>query len=543
MIHPSEAELQSFINGQLEDEQIEHIATHLECCSICLQHLENFQNDPWVEELRHCGSLVKDVGKKLCGKQLGNYTLLEELGRGGMGVVYRAYDERLKRDVALKVISANEYADPEQRLRLRREAETTAALQHPGIVQIYDVGEQDEVMYIALELLHPGGLAIFHKQHGPRWYAALIKQIAETLHCAHQAGIVHRDIKPANILLVPSADTQHSPSTLDKIDGHSLPKLKITDFGLSKNLDEDSHLTRTGMLMGTPDYMAPEQIPDSGETVNAAADIYALGTMLYEMLSGRHPFQADSITAKIKMLRDNEPPALRHLRPEIPKDLETICLRCMCKKPQQRYATAQALAEDLGLFLRGEPIRARPLSLWEKLMSWARHHPILAGHLSAISLLYGMHLFSRFVLRETAHTGKRHVTISTVFVLWLSAVFVVQKLERDPKWQHLAEYFQVVLPMLLILVGGLLNAKLVHPLPSFFIITIMGAALLRPQASMVWFATVAAQGCFTVLAVTHNMLDRPPFSLEVILLFNVLFLLTGLVTYLLLRRISINQPI
>ncbi|MDM8565186.1 protein kinase [Candidatus Halobeggiatoa sp. HSG11] len=544
MQHPALSELKQFIDGKLDNQPSEQIAFHLESCPHCVTQLDNLPiDDPLTNELRHYGPLPEELDTKLRNKKIGGYILLEELGRGGMGIVYRAYDEQLNRDIALKIIPAGEYADPEQRLRLRKEAETIAALQHPGIVQIYSVGEQDEVMYIALELLHPGGLGTFSGKREARWCATLLKQLGETLHYAHQSGFIHRDIKPDNILLAPSDDSIQPWSVLEKInnyDNYTVPRLKIIDFGLSKSLDEDSYLTRAGVLVGTPDYMAPEQIPDSGKPVGVGVDIYALGAILYELLTNHHVFEADNIAKKTKMLRDDEPLSPRYFNPKIPKDLETICLKCLRKQPEQRYSSARDLAEDLDLFLRGEPVHARALNFWQKLFIKARRTPIFSSHLASITVLYTMHLFAMWILQEPTHI-KWHPYLNIVFIIWLSALIIIQRIYQHRRLHELGEYLYVILPMLLIHVENLMNIGPAYNMPSLLLLSILGAVLIRPHPSMVRFATITAQISFTLFALTSNAIERIPFSTERILLFNLLILLTGIITYLLLSQMESRQ--
>lgn len=551
MSHPPLDTLKAFINGNLAAEQIEDIALHLEQCPHCLSQIDALDHhaandDPLSQALRHCGSLPETFGLRWHGKKIGRYTLLEELGRGGMGVVYRAYDEQLHRDVALKVIPTGVYADPEQRLRLRQEAETIAALQHPGIVQIYDVGEHKDTMYIALELLYPGGLEVIsrRRQCSPTWCAAVIQQIAESLDYAHQAGFVHRDIKPDNILLAPS-EAQVWPMRQifahPASDNPTVPQMKISDFGLSKNLEDESVLTHAGVMLGTPDYMAPEQIPDSGETVGVAADIYALGAILYELLTGKPPLQAEKIADQLTQLREHEPHSPQQDNPKIPPDLATICLKCLRKKPEQRYVSAHALAQDLARFLKQEPIQARPLSPWQKLLIWARRTPILATHLTAILFLYVMHLFAMWVLQEPSHLGIGHWRISFVVMVWFGLVLGTEWIYRQTRWRVLGEYLYAFIGVSLLQVENIVNIGPPYHFPAFMPLTILVALLIRFDLSMIRFATLAALISFNTFAVISNSLERIPYSAERILLFNLMLMFTGLVLYLLLRRMSHSQ--
>ena len=277
--------------------------------------------------------------------QVEGYTILSELGRGGMGVVYKARQMKLNRIVALKMVLAGAHAGQEQLARFYTEAEAVARLQQPNIVQIHEVGEHDGLPYFSLEYVEGGSLAerIGGKPQPVNEAARHVELLARAMAYAHEQGIVHRDLKPANVLLTK--------------DGQP----KITDFGLAKRLESDASQTQSGTLMGTPNYMAPEQARGEVREVGPLADVYALGVILYEMLTGRTPFLGASILDTLEQVRNQEPVPPSRLQPKVPRDLETICLKCLQKEPAKRYATAAALADDLRRFLAGEPILARPV--------------------------------------------------------------------------------------------------------------------------------------------------------------------------------------
>jgi serine/threonine-protein kinase len=297
------------------------------------------------------------------------YEVLRELGRGGMGVVYAARHARLDRHVALKMILLGPHASEEQRRRFRAEAEAVARIQNPNIVQIYEVGEADGLAFCALELIDGGNLAqrLGGVPQPPREAAELVAMLAGAVQAAHASGIVHRDLKPTNVLLTRTGVA------------------KVADFGLAKRLDTDATLTATGAVLGTPSYMAPEQSAGS-KTVGPAADVWALGAIFYECLTGRPPFRAANRLDTLEQVREQEPVPPAQLQPRVPRDLETICLKCLRKDPSKRYARAQDLADDLRRFLRGEPIRARPVPSWERALKWARRRPTAATLLAVISL-------------------------------------------------------------------------------------------------------------------------------------------------------------
>ena len=311
------------------------------------------------------------------------YDIVRELGRGGMGVVYLAHHRELKRPVALKMILAGAHSDPETRSRFRREAEAIARLQHPGIVQIHNVGENTGRPFIALEYVEGSDLArqMAGTTIAPRTAAALMETLARIMHHAHERGIVHRDLTPRNVLLARTT----SSSGFSFNGGSELFEPKITDFGLAKQLDSDIHQTHTGVVMGTPSYMSPEQAQGSSE-IGPAADIHALGAILYELLTGRPPFLAETRLATLNQVIEREPVAPTQLQPRVPRDLETICLKCLAKSPGRRYATAAEMAGDLRRFLIDEPIHARPVSRYERASKWVRRHPTATALLGVVLL-------------------------------------------------------------------------------------------------------------------------------------------------------------
>jgi serine/threonine protein kinase/WD40 repeat protein len=311
------------------------------------------------------------------------FEILCEVGRGGMGTVYKARQMRLKRVVALKVLRAPVEADPKRRARFRTEAEATARLQHPNIAQLYEIGEQDGNPYLVIEYIEGGSLGdrLRGKPQPPRQAAELIASLARAMHYAHELGVVHRDLKPDNILLQPLGDDRKAEPK-----NSSTPILttasytpKITDFGLAKLLETESGLSLSGAVVGTPSYMAPEQAEGKSRMVGPSADIYALGAILYEMLTGRPPFQGDSLLDVLEQVRKGEPVPPSQLLPKLPRDMETICLKALAHAPNSRYVSAGALAEDLEHFVNGEPIQARPISRLERLVRWCRRRPAQAG--------------------------------------------------------------------------------------------------------------------------------------------------------------------
>src|SRR6266542_1819478 len=275
--------------------------------------------------------------------KFGDYELLEEIGRGGQGVVYRARQKSLNRTVALKVIGLGHWATEAHLKRFRREAEAAASLEHPGIVPIHEVGERDGACYFSMGFVEGGQLdAVAKREPMPiRRAAELIAKVARTVHYAHEHGILHRDIKPGNILL----DRQGEPH--------------LTDFGLARLVETESTITRTMEVLGTPSYMAPEQAVGNNAAISAITDVYGIGAVFYQLLTGHAPFAGGTTFETVRLVLDTEPRKPRLLSPKIDRDLDTICLKCLEKDPKRRYASALALAEDLERWLKHQPIRAR----------------------------------------------------------------------------------------------------------------------------------------------------------------------------------------
>jgi serine/threonine-protein kinase len=320
------------------------------------------------------------------GMRLAGYEVIGELGRGGMGVVFKAHQVALNRPVALKVIRSAGFASPGERRRFRNEAEAVAQLDHPNIVPIYEVGEYRGRPFFSMKLVVGEGLdkRLARFADDPRGAARVVAAVADAVHHAHQRGILHRDLKPANILL----DDRGEPY--------------VTDFGLARRVDAGSDLTHSGALVGTPSYMSPEQASGGKGGLTTATDVYGLGTVLYALLAGRAPFSGSTIYETLDQVRERPPEPPAKLNPRVPRDLEVICLKCLEKDPKRRYESARALADDLRRWLAGEPIAARPVGAAARAWMWCRRHKLPAALAAGLVLTAVVGFVSVVVLWQRA---------------------------------------------------------------------------------------------------------------------------------------------
>ena len=323
--------------------------------------------------------------------RIAGYEILGELGRGGMGVVYKATDTELNRVVAIKVLPGRGAADPLELARFRIEAATMAAASHPNVVAVYGIREADGQPYIVMEYVNGGSLGAKLKLDGPlvpAEAARVVVAVARGVAAAHEQGVVHRDLKPSNVLLHLPARREPNPdgsASASGVDGSALPQPKVADFGLARR-GLSNEVTHTGAVLGTPAYMAPEQAGGQNKLVGPAVDVYALGVILYECVAGAPPFVGDDHWAVLRQVTDAEPTPLRRVRPDAPRDLELICGKCLAKDPRDRYASADAVADDLSNHLAGRPVSVRPVSTLEAGRKWARRNPALARMAGVLAL-------------------------------------------------------------------------------------------------------------------------------------------------------------
>ena len=369
-----------------------------EFCSACLLESGLFSEDD--EEAISCESAANSrpmyyndqaarPARRLA--DFGDYELLEEMGRGGQGIVYRARQKSLNRTVALKIVGLGQWATETHLKRFHLEAEAAASLDHPCIVPIYEIGERDGSCYFSMKLIEgePLDVGVGRKQNS-QWAANLIARLARTVHYAHERGVLHRDIKPGNIL----------------VNAEGQPYL--TDFGLARLVETTDSVTRTRETLGTPSYMAPEQADGQTDRITNATDVYGLGTVLYHLLTGHPPFAGGTAYQTIRLLLETEPRHPRLWNPKLDRDLSTICLKCLEKDPQRRYPTALALAEDLERWLKHEPIQARHIRMFARGWKWVRRNPAVAGLLAslvALATAIGVIMWKSELFRSPPATG------------------------------------------------------------------------------------------------------------------------------------------
>jgi WD40 repeat protein/serine/threonine protein kinase/tetratricopeptide (TPR) repeat protein len=416
----AEEDLKAFLLGELPERLSNAVARHLELCSDCEQRVGRLDDvaDPAIQALRQAfpDRAGQTTGVFSSGTEHGGtappattlneassppgFTVLEELGRGACGVVYKARQHHPDRIVALKCLLSGAHTKAEHRARFLAEADAIARLNHPHIVQVHAIGEHQEQPYLCLEYLDGDTLAkkVGARPQPPREAARLLEMLAQAVQHAHEHGVIHRDLKPANILLAhvntgqgPSAgqDEQTRPPSSSSL-SPVLPVVlsaftaKISDFGLARF--GRAELTATGAILGTPSYMAPEQARGDNASVGVAADVWALGAILYELLTGLPPFRGVQVLETLKQVVEQEPVPPVRLQPSIPRDLNVICLKCLEKHPARRYGSAAALAEDLRCCLDGRPIQARPVGRLERSWRWCRRNPAVASLLAAVAL-------------------------------------------------------------------------------------------------------------------------------------------------------------
>ncbi len=422
-------------------------------------------------------------------RDFGPYELIREIGRGGMGVVYEARQKGLDRSVAVKMILAGHLASPELVRRFQAEARAAARLRHSNIVHIHDVGQFNGQDFFAMEYIEGQSLAERIKQ-GPidiPTAVRLVAAVARAVEHLHQQGIVHRDLKPSNILL----------------DAEGMPY--VTDFGLAKIFAEGTDMTATGVIAGTPSYMAPEQASGRRAAVTPATDIYSLGAILYELLTGVPPFHAESPLDTLMEVLGGDPATPRSINPRIPRGLELICLKCLAKEPTERYSSAAALADDLDRFARGEPLLVRPPTVVQRFWSWTRRKPALASRLGGLGVFYIIEMVNS---ATGAVDSSFHRPVSLVVALWIVVSVVCQRLLESRRWSFPARYVWGTLDSLALLTVLLLGNGAASALVVGYPLVIVASGLWF-RVRFVWFMTVLSLLSYGVLLVDFYFYWQP----------------------------------
>ncbi|HEY4261073.1 MAG TPA: serine/threonine-protein kinase [Schlesneria sp.] len=455
----------------------------------CLKSLDSFAPAP--EEVAPefaptmlAGSAAPASSSSSIAGQFGKYDLLGEIGRGGMGVVYKARQRDLNRIVALKMILASEWASAEEIARFQVEARAAARLRHRNIVGIYEVGEEAGRHFFAMDFVEGQSLsAVIARKPMPTEQAARwMVLIAHAVDHLHTQGLIHRDLKPSNILI----DAEGEPM--------------VTDFGLAKAFDTDGGATRTGAILGTPSYMSPEQASGRNALVGVRSDVYSLGAMLYEMLSGRPPFKEENPLDTLVQVLEGEPTLLRRLVANIPPALELICFKCLEKDPERRYATAADLAADLTRYLQGESVEAQSGGVVHKIQRWVRRQPGLASRLAM--LVPGVLIIQTYFMTNGT-TLAYHVQVMSLLSLWIVMSIILQLLLNRESLANVARVGTMLTD------ASILTALFTHAYDDSGTLVIVYALLIVVsglwfQEKLVWWSTAISEVAFALL-----LLDRP----------------------------------
>ncbi|MEZ6144329.1 MAG: serine/threonine-protein kinase [Planctomycetaceae bacterium] len=417
----------------------------------------------------------------------GRYELIREVGRGGMGIVYLARQKQLNAMVALKLVGRSQFASAEEVRRFYSEARAAAGLRHPNIVSVHDVGDCHGQHYLTMDFVGGGNLAD-RLQHGPldpREAAELLLTVARAVEYLHRHKIVHRDLKPSNIML----------------DEESIPH--VTDFGLAKVFEGDSRETASGTIIGTPAYMAPEQALGQSSHVLPQSDVYSLGSILYEMLTGQPPFAEDNPLDTLLQVIEATPDPMRRLNPHIPQDLEAICQHCLEKNPDDRFASAEALAAELDHFLKGEPVELPPRSLWDRAVRWTRREPAMASRLGVLTV--ASTIIQMYYQLGGHRDLQQHLEVMGVMGLWIVLSFICMRLQWKEEWETFARFLwctadAVCYTAVLCLADA--DAPL-GPVLIGYPVLIIGAGLWS-QIRLVTFMTVVTTISYAFLAWLRN---------------------------------------
>jgi serine/threonine-protein kinase len=450
----------------------------------CLDALDSLAPGPKSDTGEQAATVELTVDEIGPPRRFGSYELLEEIGRGGMGVVYKARQESLDRSVAIKMILSSHLASAEHVRRFQAEAKAAAGLRHPHIVHIHEVGQLHGQHYFAMEYVEGMSLAerMARRPVEVEKAATLISKVARAVAYLHQHAIVHRDLKPSNILL----DDEEEPC--------------VTDFGLAKVFAAGSEMTATGVIAGTPSYMAPEQAAGRQDRVGPACDIYSLGAILYELLTGRPPFRADTPLDTVMEVLSREPALPRRVNRHVPRELELICLRCLAKSPDARYSTAAAMADDLDHFLKGEALDARPPHVGQRILRWARREPALASRLAALGVFFVVEWVNFARELNNPQFRQFHWKVCILIAVWAATAVVFQQAMKSPRWAFPARYVWGALDSVLLLAVLLLADGAASPLVVGYPLLIVGSGLWF-RVRFVWFITALSLLSYAILVV------------------------------------------
>ena len=481
-------------------------------------------------------------GEGTLPRAFGNYQLISELGRGGMGVVYKARQEDLGRVVAVKMILSSHLASADQVRRFQAEARAAAKLRHAHIVPIHEVGQLNGQDFFTMDYIEGQSLAqMIQEKKGtqlPGKLAAspfstdvaaavrIVSAIARAVEYLHAQGIVHRDLKPSNILL----DAQGEPY--------------LTDFGLAKMLEPDAQLTATGVIAGTPAYMAPEQAAGHSREVGPASDVYSLGAILYELLTGRPPFLEDNPLDTLLNVLSADPMLPRRLNPKIPRELELICLTCLQKTPAERYASAGALADDLDRFARGEPIKVRPPRFGQRFLGWTRRQPALASRLGGLALFYAidwMNYLRGFIKADF------HIEMSIVLAVWVLGSIICQRLVETRRWSMAAPFIwgtldSILFSIVLMIGDGAASSLIV----GYFLLIVASGLWFRVRfvtymavLSLLSYGVLVLDYCYIWRPWRDSQSQVPNLSFDRHLIFAVSLAITAVIVGYLVERVRI----
>ena len=472
------AELQA---GRRPD-RVSFLARHPELAAMldCLDALDELaprnpgdaNSHPAAEPVSQAGSLGH--------QHFDRYELLEEIGRGGMGVVYKARQNGLDRTVALKIILAGQLASPEVVRRFLAESRAAARLQHPNIVRVFEAGEFEGRHFFAMEYVAGSNLAVLARR-GPldaEAAARMVSTVARAVEHLHSQSIIHRDLKPSNILL----DEKGRPF--------------VTDFGLAKLLDAQSQATQSGVIAGTPGYMPPEQAAGRVAEIGPRSDVYSLGAILYELLAGRPPFRAESPLDTLVQVIESEPTSLRAVNPRVPRELELICQRCLEKSPDARYPSSAAMAEDLDRFLKGDAVEARPRGVWQQARRWARREPALASRLIGLAICAAVAQAKYSAVHNVPLS--LHVNVMTALAIWMWVSVVCQWFLRGERRAGMARFVWAGADVLLLTAVLKVDDAFLSPLIVGYPMLIAASGLWF-RVPLVAFTTVMAVLAYSAL--------------------------------------------